>query len=952
MVIPARPRARPNLRALTIVVVLAILALLFGSARFYTDVLWFNEVGFSSVLWTSIRVQFLVGFVAFLVTALFVIANLMIARRFAPPYLPGLQRDPLEQVRAVIGNRLRLAHMAIGAFFGVLVAGTAAGAWQSVLLYGNRVDFGEVDPQFSRDIGFYVFELPLYDTVLGIAWFVVMATLFASAAAHFFHGTVRPEARFSGVHPVALAHLSVLLGLLALIKAAQYRVGIYQLNFSDRGVVTGASYTDVNAQLNALQLLTIISIISALLFIANIWFRRLSLPLAAVAIWILTAVLAGGVWPWATQRFSVDPQEPQREAPYIARNIEATRDAFGLTDVESRSFAADPDLTGDQVESNRALIRNVRLWDPPVLQRAYQQLQALRTYYQFPDVDVDRYEVDGEMRQVLLSARELHLDDLPDRSKTWANLHLQYTHGFGLVASLANASTSQGQPQFLIKDVPGSAVAGAEAFDVGQPRLYYGEGFNSREFSVVDTGQSELDYSVEEGTERTRYDGAGGIPVGGLFKRLAFAVRETDPNLVLSGLIERKSRILLYRNVRDRVHRVAPFLGFDSDPYVAAVDDRLVWVLDAFTFTRHYPYSQQFDVGEIITRDREAPPGSFEGELSGNQNYIRNSVKVAVDAYDGSMIFYIVDDEDPLVRAWAKAFPALFTNEEPPEELVAHFRYPEDLFKVQSEAYLTYHMTEAEQFYAREDEWNIAQQSSVDSASGVDVSASVQPTYLLVTLPGEDEQEFLLTRPFTPHNRPNMIALMAARADPGVYGELITIRFPRERIVVGPSQVSNLIEQDPVISSQLSLLRNSGSDTIEGALVILPIEDSLLYIQPLFLVAENQGIPELKKVIMLRGEQAVMGDSFEHALGLLFGLEGPAEPEPGEPAEPGEPGEPSSDLAALIAEAGELYEQAQQALQAGDFEEYGRLIEELGQLLAEAEDLSGATPAPSPSPTS
>jgi uncharacterized membrane protein (UPF0182 family) len=951
MVIPARRRTRPNLRALTIVVVLGIVALLFALARFYTDVLWFNEVGFSSVLWTSLGTQFLVGLLAFLVTAAFVIGNLMIVRRFSPPYLPGLRPDPLEQVRAVIGNRLRVLYVGIGAFFGVLAAGTAAASWETVLLFRNRVDFGRADAQFGKDIGFYVFELPFYDFLLDIAWFVLLATLFASAAAHFFHGTVRPERRFAGVHPVALGHLSVLLGLLALIKAAQYQVGIYQLNFSERGNVTGASYTDVHAQLNALQLLTIISIISALLFIANIWFRRLSLPLAAVGIWILTAVLAGGVWPWAIQRFSVDPQEPQREAPYIARNIQATREAFGLEDIETRPFAASTDLTGEEVEANRALMQNVRLWDPPVLKRAYQQLQALRTYYEFPDVDVDRYEIDGEMRQVLLAARELHLEDLPDRSKTWANLHLQYTHGYGLVASLANASTPQGQPQFLIKDVPGTAVSGADVFDVDQPRLYFGEGFASSEYSVVNTGQSELDYSVEEGTERTTYDGGGGIPIGGLFKRLAFAIREGDPNLVLSNVIDRDSRVLLYRNVRDRVHRVAPFLSLDSDPYVAAVDDRLVWILDAFTVTRHFPYGQRFDVGEIITRHREVAPGSLKGELSGSYNYIRNSVKIAVDAFDGSMTFYIVDDEDPMVEAWANAFPELFTNKEPPTELVEHFRYPEDLFKVQSEAYLTYHMTNAQQFYAREDEWNIARQTRTDAVGG-EITEDVKPTYLLVTLPGEDEQEFLLTRPFTPHNRPNMIAFMAARADPEVYGELLTIRFPRERIAVGPAQVSNLIEQDPVISSQLSLLRNAGSDTIEGALVILPIEDSLLYIQPLFLVAESegQGIPELKKVIMLRGEQAVMGDNFDHALRLLFGLEEPAEPS--EPTEPGQPGQPPADLAELIEEAGRLYDQAQQALQAGDFEEYGRLIQELGELLGEAEELSGATPAPSPSPTS
>ncbi|HEU4488008.1 MAG TPA: UPF0182 family protein, partial [Actinomycetota bacterium] len=642
------------------------------------------------------------------------------------------------------------------------------------------------------------------------------------------------------------------------------------------------------------------------------------------------SIVAGGAWPFVVQRFSVEPQELQREERYIARNIRATREAFGLADVEVDEFAAAENLPADTVQSNETLLQNVRLWDPVVLQQVYSQLQAIRTYYQFQDVDIDRYEVGGEMRQVLLSARELAIDNLQD--PTWSNEHLQFTHGFGLVASLANSATPSGLPSFLVRDVPGTIAAEAQgSFDLEQPRLYYGEAFDSSEYSIVNTQQEEVDFPVGEGVQRSQYEGAGGVPTGNMLTRVAFALRESDPNFILSSLITPESQILIYRNVRDRVQRAAPFLALDNDPYPAVVDGRLVWIIDAYTSTPFYPYSQRQQLSDIV-------PADVPATLGGDANYIRNSVKVVIDAYDGTMNFYIVDEEDPLIQAWRNAFPALFTDEQPSDDLRAHFRFPEDLFSVQSQVYRNYHVTEPQNFYAKEDAWEVPEQTLDEVITGAE-SGLVPPTYLLIQLPGESEQEFVLTRPFSPRSKRNMIALMAARSDPEHYGELVALRFPSQRPVDGPVLVDNRIKQDVEISQALTLLGQQGSRVGFGSLVILPIEDSILYVQPLFVTASGGGIPELKRVILVSGEQVVMRDNFEQALGALFGVD---EAPIGGPPETGggPPGQDQAELRQIVAEAGRVYQEAQEALAAGDFERYGALIEELGTLLERAEQLS------------
>lgn len=945
----ATAEGRTNRRAIAIAVVIAILLGSNFIAYFYTDVLWFKEVGIVSVLWTTLKTQFAVGILGGLLVAAFLWLNLWIASRSAPTYsLAGLaSNDSVAQYRDMITPYLRWIRLGVAGVIGLFTGLVISSSWENVLLWMNRESFGIVDPQFGRDVSFYTFELPFYDMVLDHIWSAIIAALLLSAAAYYLYGAIRPQRGLKMMGAGALAHLSVLLGLLALVKAARYYLGTFYLNFSPRGVVDGASYTDVNAQLPALYLLTIISIVSALLFLVNIRFRRLSLPLAAIGIWIAVAFLAGAVWPGWVQRFSVEPQEQQREAPYIRRNLEATRAAFGLDDVTTQLFPASGELTSEELANSKNILENVRVWDPGVLQKAYQQLQAIRTYYRFPDVDIDRYEIDGRTRQVLLSARELSLEDLPDTSRNWANLHLQYTHGYGLVASLANERTTAGQPSFLVKDVPGTVREGAESLAADEPTIYFGEAFEPYDFSIVNTDQQEIDYPVEGGVERSQYSGTGGIPLPGLGRRIAFAIRETDPNLVLSNLITEDSKILIYRDVRDRVQRAAPFLALDHDPYAAVVDDRLVWILDGYTSTRWYPYSQRFDAGDLIE-------SANRGVLDTEVNYIRNSVKVVVDARDGTMDFFVIDEEDPLIRAWRNAFPALFTDEEPSEDLRAHFRYPEDLFKIQSEVYLTYHMDDPANFYSKEDEWAIPQgggnaaATTSDTTTGTTTTTSsdVDPTYLLISLPDETEEEFLLTRPFTPRARNNMIALMLARSDPENYGELRLLQFPRQETVLGPSQVDNLVNQDVQISQTLTLLQQEGSRVEFGSLLTLPVQDSLLYVMPLFITAENEGIPELKRVVVVFDDEVVMEETFEAALAEIFDLQqepdlgareepdgGAEEPEEEEPEPPAE----ERGLARILQQASELYEQAQAALERGDFPGYARLIERLGELLQQAE---------------
>jgi uncharacterized membrane protein (UPF0182 family) len=751
-----------------------------------------------------------------------------------------------------------------------------------------------------------------------------------SAGAHYLWGGIRLRAVGERVTPQVKAHLSVLLGLIVLVKAWGYRLGQFDLLVSERGVVTGASYTEVNAHLPALRLLVVIAILCAVLFLVNIRFRGWALPALGLGLLALSSVVVGAVYPAFIQRFRVAPQELQRERLYIERNIEFTRIGYGLEGVETRAFPAAPTVTREEVDGAPTTIQNIRLWNPDVIKDSYLGLQRLKPYYEFTDVDVDRYTIDGERRVVMIAPREVNQQMIPGGGATWQNQHLFYTHGYGVTASRVDEVTTAGAPSFILSDIP---VAGALATELTQPRLYFQEEAGVP-YVVVGTRTDEFDFPQGEtgGQVRFRYDGQGGIPVGGFARRLAFAWRYRDVNLLISGLIDEDSRLLINTGIEDRVRKIAPFLLYDHDPYAAIVEGRVVWIWDAYTSADRFPYSERVDLGQL----------SGNEELLGLAgNYIRNSVKVVVDAYDGTTAFYLVDEADPVIQAWSRVFPDLFTPaSEAPASLVEHFRYPEDLFRIQAHQYANYHVADPAQFYAKEDFWSVPEVQTAPEAP----TSELEPYYVLLSLPGEDEPRFRLFTPFTPLNRPNMVAWMGAESDPEEYGKLVTFEFQGLN-VNGPRQVTTFILQDTEVSQQVTLFGQLGSRVIYGDILAIPIGGSFLYVQPLYLESQSGGIPELKRVVVVNGENVEMADTLTDALAEMFGEAAP-EPGPGEPG-PEEPA-PEGDLAELLAQAQAHFEAADAALRNGDLATYQAEIGQAAALIQQAAQAAGVEPTPQP----
>ncbi|HYD09152.1 MAG TPA: UPF0182 family protein, partial [Acidimicrobiales bacterium] len=652
------------------VALFVLLTSLRGIAGFYTDYLWFDSLGFRSVLTGVLGAK--VSLAAIFSAAFFVLLwlNLTIADRLAPRLRPaGPEEEVLERYRELIGGRTALVRVVIAAVFGLIAGTPMSRLWNEWLLFTNSQDFGVDDPQFGVDAGFFVFRLPFLTSVVDWLFASLTIILLVTAVAHYVNGGIRVQGIAQRVTPQVKAHLSVLLGLLAAVKAADYWFNRFELTVSTRGTVDGALYTDVNAQLPALNLLLFISAVALVLFIVNIWRRGWVLPIVAVGLWAFVAIVVGTIYPAVIQRIQVQPSESSKEKPYIERNIEATRFALGLTDVDARDFAADETLTAGDLTSNADTVRNIRLWDPETISRAYQRLQEVRRNYRIVDVDIDRYEIDGETRQVLVAARELDSADLPQGS--WEARHLSYTSGHGLVAAPSNAKDSNGRPVFIAQDVPHSADV--PALELEQPSIYIGEGLS--DYVMVNTEEDEIDFQDEDRTVYTSYDGADGIGVGSPLRRAAFALRFADWNAFISGNVTSGSKILIVRDVRERIETLAPFLSLDADPYVVNIDGRIKYVVDAYTTTGSFPYAQRVQNGDL----------DDASGLRHGFNYVRNSVKAVVDAYDGNVELYVTDDEDPLIRAYRGAFPELFSDaEDIPEELVAHFRYPEDLFRVQT----------------------------------------------------------------------------------------------------------------------------------------------------------------------------------------------------------------------------------------------------------------------------
>ena len=946
----------PGRRRLIIIVVVVLAALLLAFTAlsgFFVDILWFREVRLSDVFWTVFRTKVFLGLALGLTFFVLLYSNLWIVRRITPRY-PALTPDQeiLERYRMQFEPYVRWLLPLLALVIAFLVGVGATTHWQTYLLWRNGADlsFGNPEPLFGRDPAFYVFSLPWLQYMQGWLFSSLVWVTLLTAGAHYVWGGIRPQAQGFGekVSPQVKAHLSVLLGLIMLTKAWGYYLGQFDLLTSTRGVVVGASYTDVNAQLPALRILVVIAIACAILFLVNIRLRGWALPVIAVGLLALVSIIAGAAYPAFVQRFRVAPQEFQREQPFIEDNIEATRRAFELDGITSTSRPVGDAVTSEDAQANDATISNIRLWRPDVLRDNYISLQRFRSYYEFNDVDVDRYVIDGQPRVLMISTREVSQAGIPEGGQTWQNVHLQYTHGFGAVASQVNAATTEGQPVFTLRDIP---PIGDPALEGNGQRVYYGEGApGDAAFVVVDTGTDELDYqgtATDDQAQATfSYDGDGGIPVGGLLQRALFAWRFRDVNLLISDLIQGDSRIMIYRDITARVPKAAPFLRFDADPYSAVVEGRLVWIWDAYTTTDQYPYSDFVDLSEVASPSaQEQAPA-----LGGDVNYLRNSVKVVVDAYNGSLRYYVADPEDPIIQAWSLAFPTMFTSmDEASPDLLAHFRYPENLFQIQAFEYTNYHVTDPNVFYGKQDFWALP----IDPTIAGSDQARMRPYYVLMRLPGEAEETFVLILPFTPLDRQNMVAWLAAKSDPGPeYGDIVSFEFPSGVNVDGPTQVFSRINQDARFSAERTLLGQGGSSIVFGDFLVIPLQDSLLYVQPVY-VESNQpnAIPELKRIVVVNGTKIGIGSSLRAALTDSLGEVVP--PDGGE--QPPPQGTEEQQIQALLDQAAQHFVAADAALRAGDLATYQSEIEAAQDATTQAQELIagllGVQPSPSPSPS-
>jgi hypothetical protein len=895
-----------RLTLLILLVVAAVLAL--ESVPFYTDWLWFEEVGYAAVFLriAATRGAILIG-VGFL-TFLFLTTNLRMAVRARPPDVFWELEEPLGlPSRVVLEPVLQRLVKPVTGVLSLGIGLSASADWQTVLLYGNAQPFGITDPLFEHDVGFYVFRLPLWQR--GLAWLlgVLLLTLLATALVYFLGRVLVLTARGPVITARARAHLLVLLALLLFAKAADLWLDRYGLLYSQRGAVFGATYTDVHATLPALKWLTVLTVLCGATALVHV-FRRSTRPVLAGLV-VLAAGWIGGVWafPALVQRLRVAPNALVAESPYISHHIRLTRQAFALDRIEERDFPAHETLTAADLARNAPTLKNVRLWDHAPLLATFAQLQEIRLYYRFVDVDNDRYVIDGEYQQVMLSARELSYQNLArdaqgrDADGQWINEHLQYTHGYGAVLGPVNRITPQGLPELYVKDIP--PVLTKRSLQITRPEIYFGE--VSNDYVFVRTRSQEIDYPSGDENVYTTYQGQGGIQVGSFWRRLLLSIRFGSYRILLSPEITSESRVLFHRQIGERVRRIAPFFRFDPDPYfVIRSNGRLAWLLDGYTVTDRFPYAER---------------------VPGLGNYVRNAVKVVVDAYDGTVQFYVADTQDPIVRAYAAAFPGLLAPlEAMPADLRDHVRYPAGFFAVQARMYATYHMQDPRVFYNKEDIWSVPRVAEGGRERELD------PYYTIMRIPGEPREEFVLLMPFTPLRRDNMIAWLAARSDGPAYGRLSAFLFPKQRLVYGPRQVAARIDQDAVISQQLTLWSQRGSTVIRGSLLAIPVEESLLYVQPLYLAAEKGSIPELKRVIVAYGNQIAMDETFNAALQAVFGRRG----EPGaRPAGARSAEAVGEGVGGLVSRAWEAWTRAQEALRRGDWGAYGEAQRRLEETL-------------------
>lgn len=895
-----------------------------------TEYWWFSATGFADVFQLRLGWSLLCAAIAFVAYGVVLAANFWLALRLTrdrPFYMPkNSDWAPLIPNLITYGGISFIVVLSLGA------AQRGAQAWETLLKFLKPTAFNVADPIYQQDVGFYIFRMPVYQGLQRQGLELLVWTLIITLVVYALRGEIRLERgwKYLLTGPVK-THLCAILSAIAIVLALGYWLARYDLLYSATGVVFGAGYTDVNARLNAYTVMGFVTLVMAGLFIVSLWRSGFSLPLTSVVVYLTVLLVIGGAYPTLQQVLTVEPNELDKEKPFIAHNLEFTRQAYGLTNVQREDFAVADDLAAPALEQNTATLDNIRLWGYQTLLSTYQELQSLRLYYRFHDVDIDRYTLNGDYRQVMLSARELDYEAVPEKAQNWINKRLKYTHGYGVAMSPVNQVTIEGLPDFFIKDIPPETSVD---LSIDQPRIYYGEETDHHIYTGTST--EEFDYPLGNDNATNLYDGAGGVGIGSLFKRFAYAFEVGSLKPLISNYFTADSKIHYHRDITERARQIVPFLQLDSDPYLAVIDGRFQWILDGYTTSDRYPYSEPIalssNADEFLGGNNK-----LQGIASRGTNYIRDAAKVVIDAYDGTLSVYAIDENDPVLATYQKIFPTLFTPlSEASEDLRAHFRYPLNLFQIQSQMYRAYHMEDTEVFYNQEDLWQLPQQIGDNNNS-----EQMQPYYVIMRLPNAEGEEFLQILPFTPSRKDNMVAWMAARCDGDNYGQLVLYEFPKQVLVYGPQQIEARIDQNPDISEQLTLWNQQGSSVIRGNLLVIPVDQSLLYFEPVYLQADAGALPELKRVIVAFKNTIVMRQTLPEALDAIFGTQPAAEPaeSPATATTPPPSSEnptdgviPSSQREQVQA-AIEAYRQGQEALQDGNWTAYGQSQEKLGKLL-------------------
>ncbi len=895
-----------------VVLIAAVLAFLSYFSGYYGDWLWFRNLGYGKVFTTILWAKVLIFFIFFLFVLFFTWVNLYFARRWGKSsrFLKVISPEQRMTIIDVLFSEKYAGYSWAGlaVFFSFVMALQASSEWETVLKFLHATPYGMADPIFSKDIGFYLFKLPFYNFLQGWLLVCVVMTLIGIAASYLMdHALGAMENRFY-INPRAKSHLSVLAGLFFLGIAWGFWLKLFGLMYSTSGAAYGASYADVHAQIPATYTVLALSLIVALLFFIMPAVKRWRLLVYGIGAFVVVLVGFSWIYPALLEQYVVKPTELRKETPYIAHSIKFTRLAFGLNKVKVTPFPVRQMITYNDVKENKATIHNIRLWDTRPLIETYRQLQEIRLYYNFKNVDIDRYHFGKKYTEVAIAARELPASQLPARADTWLNVHLKYTHGYGLVMSPVNEVTVDGLPKLIVQNIPPQS----DVLSVKRPEIYYGE--QTDQYVLVNTKTKEFDYPKGNKNVYTAYQGKGGVRLSSLFRKLVYAWNLSDIKILLTRYLTPQSRIMFHRIITDRDATIAPFLMYDSDPYlVVGKDGKLYWIHDAYTTSNMFPYSQPFSQ----TRETRGI------------NYIRNSVKVVIDAYNGSVTYYVIDPSDPIIQTYEKIFPTLFKPaSQMPAFLRRHLRYPMDLFLIQGEMYNAFHMINPQVFYNQEDLWSLPTEVYNKGEQ------AMVPYYIIMRLPDTKTEEFILMIPYTPKNKNNMVAWLCARCDGKHYGQLVEYRLSKEKLIYGPLQIDARINQKPDISSKLTLWGQMGSSVIRGNLLVIPIEHSFLYVEPVYLQSEQSQMPELKRVIVALGDQLQMRRTLDDTLRAIFSITTPsATRATAASVSPAKQTGPLSPLNEMAQKALEHYNNALKYLKEGQWAKYGQELDRLKTIL-------------------